>query len=158
MTMSKDRITFFLPPRYFTGTPSSSTNGMSRATCLTILGKAFGPPRQHTRCSTWNEVMDLWSCGFRIVCRPSQFARFIVYRANANECINGIKDLNPAIVPEQKPETTYSKLEKRFCEEGISGAITRRLLHEACVKDVPLDTDADDVFNVSRNPHEGYGK
>ncbi len=36
--------------------------------------------------------------GFHITCRQDQFARFIIYRYHANECINGVKDLQPNII------------------------------------------------------------
>ena len=35
---------------------------------------------------------------FEIECRPSQFARFIVLRYDANEGINGVRDLEPRMV------------------------------------------------------------
>ncbi len=89
--MSKDRIRFFLPRRYFEG--FNSTNGMKRETCLLILNQAFG-----LACDESEHLMDKYPDGFVIVCRPSQFARFIFYRCQADECINGIKDLRLELI------------------------------------------------------------
>lgn len=91
MTMSTDRVRFFLPKKYFQY--NKSTNGMLKSTCVDVLNSAFKMSCQESR-----EIMDAHRDGFYILCRPSQFARFIVYRNDAGECINGIRDLHPEII------------------------------------------------------------
>lgn len=156
MTMSRDRVTFFLPTRYFTGRASRGSNGMSRSTCIKVLSKAFGPPAQHCTVGGWTEVFDLHQNGFNIVCRPSQFARFIVYRHDADECINGIKDLAPVLALPVVPETLYDNLAKQFAKEGVLHNVTKRLLCQANIENVALENTPDAWFDVSRNPHKEH--
>lgn len=89
MAMSTDRVTFFLPYRYF----SDSSNGMTKPRCRAILLRAF----DMTHCES-ELLMEDYPNGFWIVCRPSQFARFIVDRHETGHCINGIRDLTPKII------------------------------------------------------------
>lgn len=95
MSMSRDRVRFFLPYKYFQTTRTSQST-MSRATCIDVLTDSFGGQRAH-----WGRMMELYVEGFWIICRPSQFARFIIYRCQANECINGIKDLKAELIGQQ---------------------------------------------------------
>lgn len=60
---------------------------------IDILRKSFG-----LNVVEVGEIMDACPCGFTIVCRPDQFAKFIVLRYEADECVNGVKDLNPKFV------------------------------------------------------------
>lgn len=99
MAMSKDRVRFFLPHRYFQEGHSIPTNNMRGSICRDILFRAFGIP-----CSESAKLMRRWPNGFYITCRPSQFARFIVFRHEDGNCINGIKDLEPEII---KAELDY---------------------------------------------------
>lgn len=110
MAQSKDRVKFFLAPRYFQ--IKQTSNGMCRSTCIEILRRAFGPPPGPTVGNTWATEMAKHSGGFWITCRPSQFARFIVYRCDADECINGVKDLNPTLVDAESD--LYEELGKQF--------------------------------------------
>jgi len=66
---------------------------MRRATCIEVLQKAFNMSPSES-----GGLMHSRSEGFEIICRPSQFARFIIYRHEAGECINGIRDLQPELV------------------------------------------------------------
>ncbi len=93
MAMSKDRIRFFLPERYF----SNSNNGMSHDRCLQVLSKANGIAN-----SSAPKLMRANPSGFTIMCRPSQFARFIFYRDKLGKCINGIRDLRLELI--DKPD------------------------------------------------------
>lgn len=99
MTVSKDRVRFFLPPRYFSLSQapgrhfSPGSSGMSRETCVDILKRVF-----HMDSAESHMMMHHNPTGFTIICRPSQFARFIVLRHTAGECINGIRDLVPELV------------------------------------------------------------
>lgn len=92
MAKSKDRVRFHLPPRYFTGN-QHSTNGMDRDICVEVLVRAFAVSESDVR-----GVMINHNQGFDILCRPSQFARFIVIRHEIGDCINGVRDLDPKIV------------------------------------------------------------
>lgn len=88
----EDHLKFFLPGRYFQSYKSS--NGMRRSTCVSILCRVF------MMATTESEyVMRQNPEGFWIVCRRDQFADFILARHDANECINGIKDLRPHMIP-----------------------------------------------------------
>lgn len=108
MTMSKDRVRFTLPCRYFQSGMRRS-NGFNRSTMLGVLKKAFG--------MTWDEangLMDHYPQGFEIECRPSQFGRFIVLRCETDEGINGVRDLYPRIVQPTKPTDTYQRVAERL--------------------------------------------
>ncbi len=101
MTMSKDRVRFTLPQRYFQGA-SRRPNGFNRITMLGILRGAFSMTHAESV-----GLMDHYPNGFEIECRPSQFGRFIVLRHDANEGINGVRDLEPRIVQPSKPMDVY---------------------------------------------------
>jgi hypothetical protein len=89
MKPTADNIDFVLPPRYFQ--PHSTANGMERCKCLKVLKECFG-----LFDGTWETLMQNNSgTGFHIVCRPDQFARFIIRRHQIGNCINGIRDLDP---------------------------------------------------------------
>ncbi len=98
MTMSKDRVEFTLCERYFQSYSTKHNNGgMQRNVCKSVLKRAFNMPQHESSC-----LMASHPNGFTIRCRPSQFARFIVYRHEMGNCINGIRDLNPRlVVPEE---------------------------------------------------------
>lgn len=96
MAMSKDRVRFFLHHRYFQEGHHTSVNGMRGDVCRDILSRAFGISK-----TAGAALMQRHRNGFYIICRPSQFARFIVFRHEDGECINGIKDLEPEIIREE---------------------------------------------------------
>lgn len=100
MAVSKDRVQFHLAMRYFQ--PHQTSNGMQRSTCIAILVECFG----HTA-DYWQRMIHHKSEGFDIVCRPSQFARFIILRHEKGDCINGIRDLAPKL---QQPLTLYDRI------------------------------------------------
>ncbi len=115
MAMSKDKVEFFLGHRYFDG----SCNGMREQMCNKILQESFG--------MLYNEIRGIMKeepKGFHITCRPSQFARFIVLRHEAGECINGIRDLNPKIV--DQPTDLY---DEAATITGISRADVKRVAY-----------------------------
>ena len=103
MAASKDRVTFYLPYRYFTS--QHTTNGMTKETCMRVLNASFG-----MSASEMEGLMFANPSGFTIVCRPSQFARFIVFRDQADECINGIRDLCLKLGPAEvdKPKLLHA--------------------------------------------------
>ena len=146
--MSPDRIQFFLPRVYFQAN-TGSRNGMQRATCISVLSKAFGPPE-----SSWASIMQDYPEGFIIRCRPSQFARFIVFRHEAGECINGIKDLNPHILIPTPPETVYEKVTREL-EGVVNRTHVYQVLQQAGLLDKEVAPDVS-LFDVSKNPHDHF--
>lgn len=99
MAMSKDRIVFFLPRRYYLHDvvgARKSFNGLRVNDCIILLQFCFG-----AEVGELHQVMRNNPDGFYIRCRPSQFARFIVKRMELLETTtggsNGIRDLNPRI-------------------------------------------------------------
>lgn len=102
MTMSKDRVRFILPPRYFQS--GRRANGFNCCTMMAILRKAFGMTNAES-----GAMMDA-DDDFEIECRPSQFARFIILRYEANEGLNGVRDLEPRMVQPTKPRTLYERV------------------------------------------------
>jgi hypothetical protein len=146
MSMSKDRIHFFLPNRYFQSIPRQ--NGMHRETCVEVLTKAFGqmplyqrlPKRGFPGCTSWEKLMDKNSDGFTIVCRPSQFARFIYYRYKADECINGIKDLRPELVPAcDEPDELECIAAELDVSRKLVAEVACRLGHDDYCDDEPAE-------------------
>lgn len=81
MAMSKDRVRFFIRENYY-------GNKLQK-----IFQQAFDLDYEETA-----GLMRRWRCGFWIVCRPSQFARFMIFR-NEVGLQNGFKDLKPKLVP-----------------------------------------------------------
>lgn len=79
MAMSRDRVEFTLYPD--TDTPT-----------LRAFKAAFGMDIPAARPLDWG------TGSVTIICRPSQFARFLIYR-NDYGGVNGFKCLNPKLVP-----------------------------------------------------------
>ena len=139
-TMSQEYIQFMLPHRYFQ--PSYTQNGMRRETCITLLTEVFG------LCDAdWNRLMCEYSDGIRIRCRPDQFARFIVRRYDTNECINGVKDLEPKIIMPTKPVTLYDQAARLF---GQSHFFIQETMEKLGVEDRALDRPQN-FTDVSKN-------
>lgn len=82
MAMSKDRVRFFIRENYY-------GNKLQK-----IFQQAFDMPYDETASLMRSER---WRCGFWIVCRPSQFARFMIFR-NEVGLQNGFKDLKPELI------------------------------------------------------------
>lgn len=112
MTMSRDRIRFALGHRYYQ--PSPTQNGMLDETCVDVMARAFNMGVCEAR--SLISAARRTGCNIEITCRPSQFARFIVYRYEADECINGVKDLEPQIV--RRPRNIYERVADRIDELG----------------------------------------
>ncbi len=108
MTMSKDRVRFTLPCRYF----QSGRHSMQE-----VLRKTFGMTLEES-----GGLMDHYPRGFEIECRPSQFARFIILRYQMNEGINGIRDLKPKIVQPSKPMDAYQRVAEKLDLAPYGGA------------------------------------
>lgn len=82
MSMSKDRVHFTIPDSTI-----NKTLAMRKSYC-DVLFKAFGLSSQKVPCSG----------DIKIICRPSQFARFLIYRNEAG-ITNGFRCLNPKLKP-----------------------------------------------------------
>ena len=95
--MSEDRVRFFLHFRYY------QQMGMNNVLC-----RAFGMDLD-----TVQELRRANDGGFWIVCRPSQFARFMIYR-DAAGINNGFKDLNAVLTEPCKPATIAEALSAEF--------------------------------------------
>ena len=133
--MSHDRIRFHLVPKYFRSTGSAS--GMTQERCEEVLLQAFGMLKAHSAA-----LMRDNPRGFQIVCRPSQFGRFIVIRNEIGNCINGISDLAPEIfIPEDKLQVIADRYH-------IAYNVMKRIHRDIIQRDtVPVETD------VSGNSH-----
>jgi len=89
MAISKDRVRFNIPARYWDARFSEYVN---------LCQRAFG----HT-------VRETYAHGITIVCRPSQFARFLIYRNNAIQSgklpgCNTFAEFKPELfIPEVEP-------------------------------------------------------
>ncbi|ADD21643.1 hypothetical protein [Caulobacter phage Cd1] len=90
MTMSKDRVHFFLPGQH-------ANDGDSRTVAVDRAAvEAFGLPLSHAKAIRKRRV--------EIVCRPSQFARFLIFR-NVYGGVNDFKGLEAKLVtPPAPPE------------------------------------------------------
>ena len=83
MAMSKDRVRFYIREQYF------STQA-KRLNMAGVMAKAFGLPKMGA--SDWLRGNGVW-----VTCRPSQFARFMIYRNDAN-IVNGFMDLRAELI------------------------------------------------------------
>lgn len=149
MSTSKDRVRFFLPEKYFLNRPTQS--GMTRSACIDVLIRAFGS-------NNWSAFMTAQPRGFWITCRPSQFARFIVYRHQFGSCVNGIRDLMPELT---RPMTVYERI---GTAANVSADTAKRVLCAAGYSigqpELPLgaaalDVDVSDNFE-KEGPHNGH--
>lgn len=75
------------------------------------------------------ELMTQHPDGFEVECRPSQFARFIVLRYQANEGINGIRDLEPKMGPPTEHKDIYERVSDTCGLSVIEVKNVARLLH-----------------------------
>ncbi len=139
--MSRDRVEFTLPNRYF-GPPDTKT-GMSKATCREVLRRAFGLEQE--QCTN---LMCRFPEGFRIRCRPSQFARFIVHRYEMGECINGIRDLEPRLVRPLDRDFYGVIAEETYMARGT---VVKILEAVGVANEFPCGYQDADLVDVSKN-------
>jgi hypothetical protein len=83
--MSKDRVEFTL-----------MGNGRDEQPTIRAAARAFGL-QLNDACKL---VKANCGTGTRMRCRPSQFARFIVYRVEEGLAVNQVKALSPKLVPD----------------------------------------------------------
>ena len=83
MAMSHDRVRFTLTCKYNEREPT-----------IRAAQRAFGLDHEAV-----SNILDQ-NCGGGgvVICRPSQFGRFIVYRVNEGVGCNRIKELNPSLI------------------------------------------------------------
>lgn len=115
---SQERVSFFLAGRYFT--EHNSQSGMCGKTCMYILERAFG-----MNASESLNFMKRNRNGFEIICRPDQFARFIILRSKHGNCINGIKDLDPKLFIPYQSMDIYEYLACKTCSNMPSFQIKK---------------------------------
>ena len=96
-------------------------------------------------------MMQQHPSGFSIICRPSQFARFVVYRYEADECINGMKDLRPVIVDAHE----FDPQQEVADSVGVSKAVVMRVL-AAVGFSGPFEQCRRlyDTIDVAKRPHQ----
>lgn len=83
MAMSKDRVRFFIGDRYFALPSAKIMIGK-------VMARAFGISAMAS--DSWLRDGGVW-----VTCRPSQFARFLIYRNEAG-ITNGFMDLHAELV------------------------------------------------------------
>lgn len=90
MSISKDRIEFEI-----------RLNGSDREKLFSPFVRAFGVCFPAESSGYQKEGFDSLARFARIRCRPSQFARFLIYRDEAG-CLNRFKELGAKIIKEQE--------------------------------------------------------
>lgn len=114
--MSYDRVRFFLSDCYY-------NSGCKRDAMRAVLNKAFGLSCDHSA-----QYMASTYGGFYIICRPSQFARFMVYRNEAGQK-NGFMDLQVKLFTPEPPKDVYTLLAEKA---GITRDQAKRATHALC--------------------------
>lgn len=137
MAMSKDRVRFELGSGYY----MPHSDNARRITAVMV--DSFGE-----NCQRWSRIFRDNPDGLTIVCRPSQFARFMIYR-NAAGIQNGFKDLHAELLPE--PPDPLDGVAKVV---GIPAKQVRRVLSAVNVDIDELDIDGADWIDVSKNPRQ----
>ena len=106
MSMSKDRVKFTLGTQYLGMCPPNNTKAYK---ALELLEKAFGI--KECEAKELIRKSHRLNEGITITCRPSQFARFMIYRDSLG-IPNGFRDLKAELfVPEPKCDV-YDRLAK----------------------------------------------
>lgn len=154
MAVSRDRVKFYLPRKYWSDDSwKSSKNRFPKEKMIPLLGRAFGM----TGCECRDLMEHNWD-GFYITCRPSQFARFLVYRNEANECVNGFVELRAKLVDENYEEEApdlYSTIAKDI---GLSKHVVERVIKSLCNVHESYAAPKVKGINVSKNPANGRGE
>jgi hypothetical protein len=87
MSMSKDRVRF-----------SIQHSKLDKQAYRDVLCDVFGMTERELPTDTCNDRR------LTIICRPSQFARFLILRDRAG-IANGFKELEPELIPEEPIKT-----------------------------------------------------
>ncbi len=143
--MSQDRVRFWLPSNYY-------NSGHSVAMCV-VLKKAFGMGHVASE-----DLMRGSELGFWIVCRPSQFGRFLIYRNEAG-IKNGFMDLKAALhVPTQNRDVYKTIGDLLNMSPSDVYKVTNALGFTSSDIREHLDTTGRDfgvAVDVSKNSHRG---
>lgn len=131
--MSKDRVRFFVGNRYY----DNCRDGANYSDTQRVLLKAFGISLNES-----HKLMDGTS-GFWIVCRPSQFARFLIYRNEAG-LKNGFMDLAAKL----QPACGADPITQLAADASVSFMLTQRVVQA-------LGMSKDDVWSKIGG-HECY--
>lgn len=143
--MSKDRVRIFIGSKY-----------LQKHNIYMVLENAFGIQE--------NTARNMYQCkdGFYVICRPSQFARFMIFRDQAN-IDNGFKDLRVEHFVPKDPEEVFCQymrshdLDVGQAREvlGIVGSSLnefKRAVVERCNGSMNFDSFYP-VMDVSGNPY-----
>ena len=96
MSMSKDRVRFIL-----------TDNRRNKDACVKAAQRAFGMDLYAARAAFDNEAT--------IICRPSQFARFVIYRSQDVTC-NAFQQFKAELfMPEDACQLDVSKNPRQEC-------------------------------------------
>lgn len=146
VAVSKDRVRFHLAPHMLQKGKCGYSNVMERA---------FGLKRRSLS-------HDLICSGVTIICRPSQFARFMIYRNDAIQAgnirgCNTFSEMNPELIEAEKPDI-YSRLARAtgVPREDVK-KVTLALMYspddlEDHVDNVAANNGKSTVIDVSGNP------
>lgn len=144
MSMSRDRVKFFLPYRYFMN--GRGSNGMAVEVCQKILLAVFDMGVSESARMMVNHPNGFW-----IVCRPSQFARFIVRRHEWGDCINGIRDLKPEVIDDYKEKDWSEVLGDKI---GITSRAVLRVAAALGYDEDSLPLCNSNLIDVAGRPHQ----
>ncbi len=145
-TMSHDRVRFFIDDCYYN---NSSKMGILRD----VLKQAFGLGRGHSA-----QFMTNGYGGFYLICRPSQFARFLIYRNEAG-IKNGFIDLRAKLYTPEPPKDAYTTLAKRveLSVHQVDRVLKAMGLGQHDIEAVLEDRcDEAPEVDVSQDKHEAY--
>lgn len=102
MAMSKDRVRFSVPISRF----QSALSGCDADTYSDIVCDTMGMKRNDLRCAV-SDAKRSFEDRIHFVCRPSQFARFVIARNDAGLC-NRFKEIEPGLfTPEREAPKPY---------------------------------------------------
>lgn len=134
--MSRDRVSFFLHYRYY------------GSEMCDVMQRAFG-----IDLATFQELRGVNEGGFWILCRPSQFTRFMIYRDEAG-VVNGFKDLN-AVLIKREQSVTIAEHVARSCP-GLTETLVAQVLEAVGINPDKIHkpyTPSSDQIEVWSNPH-----
>jgi hypothetical protein len=144
MSMSRDRVKFFLPYRYFQN--GRGGNGMAAEDCQKVLLSAFDITMAESA-----SLMVMRPEGFWIVCRPSQFARFIIRRHEWGDCINGIRDLKPELIDNYREKDWYEVVGDKL---GLSRGTVERVADALGFNEDCTPPRSRNLIDVAARPHQ----
>lgn len=135
-TMSKDHVRFFVGKRYF-----RTTDEVTRL--YTVLQKAFDISKTQS-----SDLILKNEEGFFVVCRPSQFARFMIYR-DQEGIPNGFQDLRVELLKTDECDE-YQDIANAA---EVSRTVALRVLRAAGVIEKP-ESPQKNCINVANRPHQ----